>query len=164
MVFVRKIKDYYVLGHSVREKNRVIQKTRYIGKSLPPKHRLEQLQREFLKEIMGERYRFFSGKEVKEIEDKRKEYKKETKKLSPLEKKKRLDDFMIRFTYDSSKLSGVDVTLRQTFLILKDGIIPKGFKNLKTMKEIENHEKGVVAITMHKGILDLRFIKKLHKV
>jgi hypothetical protein len=37
MVFIRKIKNYYVLGHSIREKNKIIQKTKYIGKTLPPK-------------------------------------------------------------------------------------------------------------------------------
>ncbi|MFH1588533.1 MAG: Fic family protein [Candidatus Diapherotrites archaeon] len=84
--------------------------------------------------------------------------------MSSLEKKKYLKNFMIRFTYDSSKLSGVKVTLRQTSLILKDGIVPKGFKNLKTVKELENHEKGVVAITKFKGKLDVKFIKKLHKI
>ena len=71
---------------------------------------------------------------------------------------------MIRYTYDSSKLSGVDITLRQTFLILQEGIIPKGFKNLRIAKEIENHEQGFLMITKYKGVFDLRFIKKLHKV
>jgi len=71
---------------------------------------------------------------------------------------------MIKYTYDSSKLSGVNVTLRQTFLILKEGIIPKDFKNLKIAKELENHEKGFMAITNYRGKFDIRFIKKLHAI
>jgi Fic family protein len=71
---------------------------------------------------------------------------------------------VIRFTYDGSKLSGVPVTLRQTSLILKEGIMPKDIKNLKIVKELENHEKAVLAITKYKGSLDLKFIKKLHIV
>ena len=71
---------------------------------------------------------------------------------------------MIRYTYDSSKLSGIDITLRQTFLILKEGIIPQEFKNLRISKEIENHEHGFMLITNYRGTFDLNFIKRLHKI
>lgn len=164
MVFVRKIKGYYVLGHSIREGDRIIQKTKYLGKTLPQKKRLEQLKKDFLKEIGGKKYRYLSVEDVEDIEEKKEKHSQEIKKLSTLEKKKRFENFMIRYTYDSSKLAGVDVTLRQTYLVLKDGIVPKGFKNLRTVKELENHEKGVVAITKYNGKLDLRFIKKLHMI
>ena len=42
--------------------------------------------------------------------------------------------------------------------------MPKDFKNLKTAKELENHEKGIIAITKYKGKLDIKFLKKLHKI
>ena len=168
MVFERKIKskgkEYWILAHSIRKNGRIIQKSKYLGKELPSKKRLEQLKKEFIREMGGKKYKYFSEKEISEIEDKKDKYKKELKKLSSLEKKKALEEFAIRFTYDSSKLAGVDVTLRQTFLILKDGIIPKNFKNLKTVKELENHEKGFAAITKYKGSLNMGFIKKLHKI
>jgi len=164
MVFVRKIKDYYVLVHSVRKGKKVAKETKYLGKTLPSKVRLGQLKEEFLKEINGERYKYFSDEEVELIEKKKSDYSMELKKFSTLEKRKYLQNFMIRFTYDSSKLSGIDVTLRQTSLILKDGIVPRGLTNLKTIKELENHERGVLAITKFKGKLSLKFLKKLHKI
>ena len=164
MVFVRRIGGYYVLGHSIRAGNKIIQKTKYIGKKLPSKNKLEELKKNFLKEIKEGKYKYFSVKDIEDIEKKKEDYKNKFEKLSSLEKKKNFENFMIRYTYDSSKLSGVDVTLRQTYLILKDGIIPKNFKNLRTVKELENHEKGVVAITKYKGSLNLKFIKKLHKI
>jgi peroxiredoxin len=164
MVFMRKINGYYVLAHAVREGGKVVQKTKYVGKKLPPKKRLDQLKREFLKEIEGGKYAYLSAQDVESIEKKREQYTKEMKALSPTEKKKHFENFMIRYTYDSSKLSGVDITLRQTYLILKDGIVPKQFRSLRTVKELENHEKGVVAITKHKGTLDMRFLKKLHAI
>lgn len=164
MVFKRKIKDYWILEHTIRKGKKYLKKTKYIGKVLPSKERLEQLKKEFLREIKGEKYKYLSAEDVERIEKKKAEYKKEIKRLSLLEKEKHLKEFIIRFTYDSSKLAGVAVTLRQTSLILKEGIIPKGFKNLRTVKELENHEKGIVVITKYKGKLDLRFVKKLHKV
>jgi Fic family protein len=168
MVFARKIKiknkEYWILVHPIRKGKKIIQKSRYIGKSLPPKARLEQLKKEFLKELEIGKSRFFTKEDIEKIEAKKKAQEKELKKLSALEKKEKLEEFIIRFTYDSSKLAGVDVTLRQTSLILREGVIPKGFKNIKTAKELENHEKGVIAITKYNGLFNLRFIKKIHKI
>ena len=47
---------------------------------------------------------------------------------------------------------------------MKEGIIPKDIKNLRTVKELENHEKGILAITKYKGTLNIKFIKKLHVI
>ena len=168
MVYLEKFKakrnTYYKLVHAIRKGNKITHRTKYIGKALPPKARLEYLKKEFLKEINGERYKYFSVQEVENIEKKKSEYRKEIKSLSPLEKEKHLKEFIVRFTYDSSKLSGVAVTLRQTSLILEEGIMPKDIKSLRTARELENHKKGILVITKYRGNLDLRFIKKLHKV
>jgi len=168
MVYIEKVrikgKVYYKLVHTIRKGKKITHKTKYIGKSLPPKARLKQLEEEFLKEIAGQKYRYLSLEDVEKIENRKVEYKREIKKLSQSENEKNLKEFMIRFTYDSSKLAGVPITLRQTSLILKEGIIPKNIKNLKDVKELENHEKGFLIITKYKGKLDIKFIKKLHKV
>ena len=168
MVFVRKIKshdkEYWVLIHPIRKGKKITQKSKYIGKTLPPKERLERLKKEFLMEIERKKFKFFSKEDVESIENKKNIYKKELARLSPLEKEQKLKEFIIRYTYDSSKLSGLNVTLRQTSLILREGIIPKDFKSLRKAKEIENHEKGIIAITKYKGKFDLKFIEKMHKI
>ena len=168
MAYIEKFKvkgnTYYKLVHTVREKDKITHKTKYLGKILPPKERLLQLEKEFLKEIKGQRYKYLSAEDFQKIEQKKEKSNQETKNLSPLERKNKLEEFIIRFTYDSSKLSGVNITLRQTSLILREGIMPNDLKNLKTIKELENHEKGIIAITKYKGKLDLRFIKKLHTI
>ena len=168
MVNVEKIKvkgkTYYKLAHAVRKGDKITHKSKYIGKSLPSKQRLEYLKREFLKQIHGNKYKYLSSKDVEAIEKAKSDYKNKLKKLSSIEKEKQLKEFIIRFTYDSSKLAGVPVTLRQTSLILKEGVIPKDIKNLRTVKELENHEKGILAITKYKGRLDINFIRKLHLI
>jgi len=155
-------KKYWILIHSVRKGKKVIQKKKYIGKELPPEQRLEYLKKEFLKELSGEKYKYIFKEDLEKIEEKKKKYKQELRNLSDSEKQNRLDEFIIRYTYDSSKLSGVNTTLRQTFLILREGIIPRDFKSLRIAKELENHEKGFMAITKYKGKFDIKFIKKLH--
>jgi len=168
MVYVEKFKvkgrTYFKLVHTVRKGKKITHIIKYIGKILPSKARLEQLKVEFLKQLHSQKYKYLSSKDVEDIENRKIEYRKELKSLSSLEKEKQLKEFSIRFTYDSSKLAGVAVTLRQTYLILKEGIIPKGIKNLRTVRELENHEKGILAITKHKGKLDIKFIKKLHLI
>ena len=168
MVFERKIKikngEYWILEHTIRKGKKYIKKIKYLGKFLPPKKRLAQLKKEFLKEIQEKKYKYLSGEDLEKIEKKKILYKNENKKLSRLEKEKRLKEFIIRFTYDSSKLSGVPITLRQTYLILKESIIPKNIKSLKTVREIENHERGILAITKYRGKLSIKFIKKIHKI
>jgi len=168
MVFERKVNtgkgEYWILVHSVRKGKKVTQRSRYLGKALPSKLRLERLKKEFLMELRGERFKYLTDEDVGRIEEKRKRYQRDMKKLSFSERKNLEREFIVRFTYDSSKLSGVDVTLRQTLLILKDGVIPRNFKNLRTAKELENHEKGVMAITKYRGQLNLRFIEKIHKI
>jgi len=168
MVYVEKFKvkgkAYYKLVHTIRKGKKLTHKTKYIGKTLPPKARLRHLKEEFLREISGQKYKYLSLEDAERIESKRAEYKKEIKRLSPLEKQKNLKEFIIRFTYDSSKLAGLDITLRQTSLILKEGIMPKNMKNLRNVKELENHEKGIIVISRYKGKLDMRFVKKLHRI
>jgi len=168
MVYVEEIsregRKYFRLVHAMREKGRVLHKRKYLGISLPPEKRLEYLKKEFLKELAGGKYRLLSKEDFEAIEKKRLEHNLGIKRLSFTEKEKYLDNFMIRFTYDSSKLSGMDITLRQTSLILKDGIIPKDFKSLKTANQLESHKKGIVAITEYDGRLNLGFIKKLHSI
>ncbi len=168
MVFTRQIKvkgrQYWILEHTIRKGKTYLKKTKYIGKSLPPKERLEQLKKEFLNEINGNKYKYLSAEDVKKIEERKHSQNEEIKKLSPLEKENALKEFIIRFTYDSSKLSGANITLRQTSLVLKEGIMPKNMHSLRTAKELENHEKGFIAITKYKGNLNVQFIKKIHKV
>lgn len=168
MVYVEKFKvkgkTYFKLVHTERKGKKIVHKRKYIGKTLPSKERLNQLKAEFLRGINMQRYRYLSSKDVEYIESKKSNYKKELKSLSQTEKEKQLKEFIIRFTYDSSKLAGVNVTLRQTSLILKEGIIPKDIRSLRTVKELENHEKGILAITKYKGKLDIKFIKKLHLI
>ena len=70
MVYVEKIKvkgkTYFKLVHAIRKGNKILHKSRYLGKQLPSKARMEQLKAEFLRNLHTRRY--FSEKDVLEIE------------------------------------------------------------------------------------------------
>ncbi len=168
MAYVEKIKvkgrTYYKLAHTIKKDNMITHKTKYIGKILPSKEKVEQLKKQFMKDLHSPKHKYLSLEDLRKIELKKTAYQQELKTLSPLEKEKKLQEFIIRFTYDSNKLAGVNITLRQTSMILKDGLIPDDIKSIITVKELENHQKGIMAITKYKGALTVRFIAKLHSI
>ena len=168
MVYVEEVKvngkRYYKLVQAIRKGNKVTHKSKYVGKSLPNKSDLEKIKKNFLLDVLSEKSKYLSKEELEKVESKKEDNISENKKLSQTEKDNKLKEFVIRFTYDSSKLSGVRLTLRQTYLILKEGIMPNDLKNLKVVKGIENHEKGIIIITLYKGSLTLKFIRRLHNV
>ncbi|MBI2147126.1 Fic family protein [Candidatus Woesearchaeota archaeon] len=155
---------YYKLVHTIKQGKKITHRAKYLGKSLPPKERVEQLKKEFLLQLTSKKYQYLSESDIDAIEHKRSAYQKEMHVCSPLEREKRLNEFMVRFTYESSKLSGVMVTLRQTSLVLNEGIIPTDIKNVTTIKELENHKKGVLIIIKYGGAFTPRFVKKLHAI
>ncbi len=168
MAYVEKIKvkgkTYYKLAHTIKKNHVITHKTKYIGKTLPSKEKVEQLKKQFMKDLYSPKQKYLSPDELQKIERKKITRQQELKTLSPLEKEKKLQEFIVRFTYDSNKLAGVNITLRQTSLILKDGLIPKDIKSIITVKELENHQKGIMAITKYRGPLTIRFIAKLHAI
>jgi len=117
-IIVKESRTISLFIQSEKER-KLFTKVNNLGKNLPSKEKQEQLKNEFIQEIVGAGYKDLTREEVQEIEQQKKEYQQELTKLSALEKERNLQEFIIRFTYDSSKLSGVVVTLRQTSLILK---------------------------------------------
>src|SRR3989344_4566714 len=89
-----KDKKYWILIHSVRKGKKIIQKKKYIGKELPPQKRLEHLKIEFLNELSGNRFKYLSKEDLERIEEKKKKYKQELKKLSVIEKKRILKEYI----------------------------------------------------------------------
>jgi Fic family protein len=88
---------------------------------------------------------------------------KEKKKIPKLVFDKNLRNFLVKYTYNTNAIEGSTLTLRETSLILKDKITPKG-KDLKEIKEAENHAKAFEFMYKYKGDLDKAFILKLHRI
>ncbi len=113
----------YYLKHTVRvgKKFKTIEK--YLGTNLPKN--IEVVMLDFFHEVYREKY------------DKIKEFLKHAGKLPKSVKEKNLRDFGIRFTYDTNKIEGSTLSLKDTFMIIDKGISPD--KPLSDVKEAENH-------------------------
>lgn len=157
MATVRKKKvgkeEYYYLEHSFRENGSIAKKEKYLGKTLPKN--IDEIKRRFLSEIYAEKW--FSQF------DKIKSRYSEEKKMMPvsaIEKEK--ESFMIKFTYDTNRIEGSTLTLRETADLLEKGITPAS-KPLRDVKEAEAHKSAFYEMIGYKKDLSLQTVLYFHK-
>ena len=122
-------RTYYYLEHSVREGKKVEKRELYLGPRIPED--LEQVKREFMD-------RFYSERWFGEFDSIRSGYSKEMKALPKSARKKALEDFSVRFTYNTNRIEGSTLTLRETALLLGEGISP-GDRPMADIREAEVH-------------------------
>jgi len=102
-----------------------------IGKTL--QKNIEEIKKEFLSEIYREKWYSFFDK-IKE------NFSKEVRRMPEITREKAIETFSIRFTYDTQKIEGSKLTLREISQLLEKGISPKA-KSLHDIKETEAHYK-----------------------
>lgn len=157
MVTVRKEtkggKTYYYLEHSYRRQRKVLKKEKYLGSTLP--NELDALKKEFLHEIYKERwYPLF--------EQIKKSYLHMQKTIPPSAKEKELEAFIIRFTYDTQRIEGSKLTLRETANLLERGITPAS-KPINDVKEAEAHAELFKEVIEYKKDLKLSITLLWHR-
>jgi Fic family protein len=157
MVTIRKKtinkKQYYYLEHSYKIKGKVKKKEIYLGKSLPKN--IEDIKKDFLNKIYKEKY-------YQDLDIIKKNYVSEFKALPKLAKTKYLENFMIQFTYDSNRIEGSTITLKETARLLEDGIAPRN-RPIKDIKETEAHKKVFYEMLRSKD-LNLKEILHWHRM
>jgi Fic family protein len=119
-------KTIHYLRHTLRFKGKYKTVEKYLGDKLPKN--LESVMLDFFQEIYKEKY-----KEIGQLN-------KKGKILPKSIKKKNLRDFGIRFTYNTNRIEGSTLSLKDTFGVIDDGISPEN-KPLSDIKEAENHFK-----------------------
>ena len=122
---------YYYLEHSYRENGKVNKKVKYLGKKIPKN--IDKLKEELLTEMFQDLW-FNKFDKIKDS------FTKEKKKIPKSIEKKELENFTIRFTYNTNKIEGSTLTLRETALLLEKGITPSR-RPIGDVKETEKHQK-----------------------
>lgn len=143
---------YYYLEHSSRLNGKVIKKELYLGKQVPKN--VDIIKRNFLKEIYTEKWYGLFDK-IKSA------YKRDINSLTASEKEKELEGFMIKFTYDTQRIEGSTLSLKDTAELLKHGITPSN-KPIRDVKEAEAHSKIFYDMLGYKKDLSLRLILEWH--
>jgi len=145
--------DYYYIEHSYREGKTVHKKELYLGKSLP--RNLADVERKFLFEVYEQKW-------FKLFDSIKRNFSKEQKTIPPSLKEKEMKSFAIRFTYDSNRIEGSRLTLRETANLLEKDIAPKE-KPLRDIKEAEAHEKVFNEMLGYGKPLSLQTVLYWHK-
>lgn len=157
MVAIRKKtvgnQTYYYLEHSFRENGKVEKKEKYLGKTLPPN--IDELKQEFISEIYRDKW-FCLFDRIKE------EYSSQEKSTPPSAKEKELENFAIKFTYDTNRIEGSTLTFRETSLLLEKGITPNA-KPMRDVKEAEAHQKVFFELLHFRKELSFDVILYFHK-
>ena len=132
MAYIDKIKSgsktFYYLGKTIRTGKNTWKKLRIkLGEKEPSR---ELIQRK-LKELRLEQYNVYNegyidADKLEVIDDFKEAYKSHLGKIPKTIIEKEETDFVIRFTYNSNAIEGNRLTLRDTYLIIKEKQIPSG--------------------------------------
>jgi Fic family protein len=148
-----KEKEYYYLEHSYRNNDKnVIKKRKYLGKIIPKN--IDDIKKQFIDEINKELWHADLNK-IKQ------NFLKENLKLPKTAKEKDAENFLIKFTYNSNRIEGSTITLKETARLLQEGKAPN--KPIKEIREIENHNIVFKEMLKEKNDLSLSLIKNWHK-
>jgi len=150
----KKIKDqiYYYLEHSIRKGKQVKKKEIYIGKKIP--QNIEQLKKNLLDDIYKERW-------YADVDRIKQRFSKEHRTMPKSAREKQLQNFAISFTYDTQRIEGSTLTLRETADLLEKGITPKN-RPIRDVKEAEAHRDLFYEILDLKKDLSLQMVLEWH--
>lgn len=144
---------YYYLEHSLKKDSKVVKKEKYLGKKIPAN--IDKIKREFLFEIYEEKW-FPIFDVIK------KNYSWEIKKMPKVAQEKEVETFMVRFTYDTQRIEGSTLTLRETADLLERDITPRA-RPLADVKEAEAHKNVFYEMLEYEKDLSLQIVLYWHK-
>jgi len=145
-------KKYYYLVHSYREGKSVKKKQFYLGEALPTD--IEKKKKEFMQE-------FYKEKFLTDINKIKKNFEKEYSSMPVSARKKSKDTFAIKFTYNTQRIEGSTLSLKDTARLLEEGISPSS-KPLRDIKEAEAHKKVFFEMLDYEKDLSFQIILKWH--
>ncbi len=124
-------RTYYYLTHSYRQGGKVRKIERYLGTTKPLN--VEPLKAEIRTEL-------FSAQFEPTLARSRKIYLANLSKMPKPIREKELETFATQFTYDSNRIEGSSLTLRETALLLGDGVTPSN-RPLTDVQETLAHQR-----------------------
>ena len=133
---------YYYLEHTIRDKDRFKQKSKYLGKAIPKD--IDEIKRQFEFELNKERW-------FDEFDSIKKNYHATLQAYPESTRKKELQTFSVQFTYDTQRIEGSTLSLRETAQLLGEGISP-GARPVEDIKEAEAHQKVFFEMLRCEGI------------
>ncbi len=158
-------KTFYYLGKTIRTSSNTWKKIRIkLGEKEPTREEVGKK----LKELRLEEYNVYNenyldANKLEIIDDFKEVHKNHIKKIPKTIIEKEEADFLIRFTYNSNAIEGNRLTLRDTYLIIKEKQIPSGAPP-KDYNEAINGREAFEYIKNYKGKLTIEFLEKINEI
>ncbi len=146
--------EYYYLEHSFRIGRKVQKKEVYLGKEIPLD--IEEIKRDFINGIYKEKF-------FKTVDAIKAGYSKEKANTPKSAFEKETETFATKFTYDTQRIEGSTLTLRETANLLEKGITPKS-KPMRDVKEAETHKKLFYEMLKCKKDISLQLLLEWHRI
>jgi Fic family protein len=145
-------KSYYYLEHSFRLNGQIVKEEKYLGHHIPKN--IGKITTYFLADIYNKKWYLLLDK-IKTV------YKKDMSSATISEKEKEIEGFMIKFTYDTQKIEGSTLTLKETANLLQHGITPSNKPN-RDVKEAEAHSHIFYKMLNYKKDLTMQLVLEWH--
>ncbi len=146
-------RTYFYLEHNVRIDGKIVKRTRYLGKKEPED--IDNKMKAFLFEI--DREVWIDG--FYEIAE---HYRAEQARLPVSAKKKELKTFSVSYTYNTNRIEGSTLTLRETADLLEIGMTPSK-RPLSDVEEAKAHDQVFMKMLESKKDLSLQIILSWHR-
>ena len=143
--------EYFYLQHSYRENGKMITKEKYLGKTIP--RDIDVIKESFKKICQQGLY--------KQLEDIRKHFQEQWKRIPKTAQEKEKEEIAIAFTYNTNAIEGSTITLEETREIIHDKIAPN--KSLGDIKETEAHSTVFLQMLKKKEKLTNTLLLRWHK-
>lgn len=169
MAYVDKIKSgkkiFYYLGKTIRIGENEWKKIRIkLGEKKPTKEEIRKKLKELkLKEYDVYNKDYLDADKLEVVDDFKEVYDSHLKKIPKTVATKEESNFIIRFTYNSNAIEGNRLTLRDTYLIIKEKQIPSGAPP-KDYNEAINGREAFEFIKEYKGKLTIEFLEKINLI
>lgn len=142
---------YYYLRHNVRKNNR--SKEIYLGKKIP--ENIDEIKQNFLLEFYREEW-------LPILEKIQQGYAEEMKRMPKYAVERNMEAFSISFTYNTQRIEGSTLTLKETADLLAEGRAPSN-KPITDVKEAEAHQKLFFEILENDADLSLETVLRWHR-
>ncbi|HUY70141.1 MAG TPA: Fic family protein [Candidatus Baltobacteraceae bacterium] len=144
---------YYYLEHSLVINGKTTKRERYLGKSIPKD--IERVRSDFESELKQEVW-------YPRLDSIRKNFGKEMRSMPKEAVEKYIDNFSIRFTYNTNRIEGSMLSLKDTSALIEHGISPMG-RLTRDMDEAEAHNTVFHEMLDTRAELTLGLILKWHR-
>ncbi len=144
-------KEYFYLHYSYRKDGKIITKEKYLGTEIPKD--IDKIKIKLEEEYKKELY--------KKLEDIKKHFQEEWKRLPPSAKEKELENIAVSFTYNTNAIEGSTITLFEAGEIIEHKISPN--KPLREVKETEAHAKVFLEMLSKREKIINDLLLKWHK-